>query len=220
MNNAAPEEGLRNLGASIYNSMKDDFFQSVSLFFSPFVVLKNDFLNSASILKTFEPSSAATKIEPSEGKGTARADAKATVVADAMAEAFTKLSLLSSAEASVLAVGLAKDFAEKQKLAWRTSTVALMKVLDLDSSMRARKQLAKELGYEGDTRDFASMNKWLHGIVIQKLADRDPGLTRIVEHRATAWTIIKKKHKLGRVARSLRGTKEPLKKSGHSSSDH
>ena len=63
MNNAAPEEGLRNLGASIYNSMKDDFFQSVSLFFSPFVVLKNDFLNSASILKTFEPSSAATKSE-------------------------------------------------------------------------------------------------------------------------------------------------------------
>lgn len=60
--------------------------------------------------------------------------------------------------------------AKKEKLNWRTSIVDLMKVLDLDSSLGARKELAKELGYTGDTNDSASMNIWLHKQVMQKLA--------------------------------------------------
>src|SRR5262245_24247512 len=48
--------------------------------------------------------------------------------------------------------------AKGEKLAWRTSIVDLMKALDLDSSLAARKQLAKELHYTGDTNDSATMN--------------------------------------------------------------
>jgi hypothetical protein len=60
--------------------------------------------------------------------------------------------------------------AKGEKLAWRTSIVDLMKALDLDSSLTARKQLAKELHYTGDTNDSATMNVWLHKQVMTKLA--------------------------------------------------
>ena len=45
-----------------------------------------------------------------------------------------------------------------------------MKALDIDSSLSARKELAKELGYSGDTNDSATMNIWLHKQVMAKLA--------------------------------------------------
>ncbi len=57
-----------------------------------------------------------------------------------------------------------------EKLAWRTSIVDLMKALNLDSSIGARKQLAKELNYTGDTNDSATMNVWLHKQIMAKLA--------------------------------------------------
>ena len=60
--------------------------------------------------------------------------------------------------------------AKKEKLEWRTSIVDLMKALDIDSSFSARKDLAKELGYTGDSNDSASMNIWLHKQVMAKLA--------------------------------------------------
>jgi hypothetical protein len=60
--------------------------------------------------------------------------------------------------------------AKGEKLAWRTSIVDLMKALDLDNSLTARKQLAKELHYTGDTNDSATMNVWLHKQVMTKLA--------------------------------------------------
>jgi len=60
--------------------------------------------------------------------------------------------------------------AKKEKLNWRTSIVDLMKVLDLDSSLTARKELAHELGYTGDTNDSAKMNVWLHKQVMIKVA--------------------------------------------------
>ena len=58
-----------------------------------------------------------------------------------------------------------------QQLNWRTSIVDLMKLLDLDSSLNARKELAGELHYSGDMNDSASMNIWLHKQVMQKLAE-------------------------------------------------
>jgi len=58
-----------------------------------------------------------------------------------------------------------------QQLNWRTSIVDLMKLLDLDSSLNARKELAQELHYTGDMNDSAAMNIWLHKQVMQKLAD-------------------------------------------------
>ena len=57
-----------------------------------------------------------------------------------------------------------------EKLNWRTSIVDLMKLLDLDSSLGERKELAKELGYTADTSDSAAMNVWLHRQVMNKLA--------------------------------------------------
>ena len=59
----------------------------------------------------------------------------------------------------------------KEKLDWRRSIVDLMKLLDLDSSLAARKQLADELHYSGDKNDSATMNIWLHKQVMQKLAE-------------------------------------------------
>jgi hypothetical protein len=58
-----------------------------------------------------------------------------------------------------------------EKLNWRTSIVDLMKLLGLDSSLAARKELAGELHYSGDTNDSASMNIWLHKQVMTKLAE-------------------------------------------------
>lgn len=60
---------------------------------------------------------------------------------------------------------------KKEKLNWKTSIVDLMKALDLDSSLAARKELAKELNYDGDMNDSAKMNIWLHKQVMKKLAD-------------------------------------------------
>jgi Domain of unknown function (DUF3597) len=58
-----------------------------------------------------------------------------------------------------------------ERLDWRRSIVDLMKLLNLDSSLTARKQLAQELRYTGDMNDSASMNIWLHKQVMQKLAE-------------------------------------------------
>src|SRR5262249_24467626 len=59
----------------------------------------------------------------------------------------------------------------KEKLDWRRSIVDLMKLLNLDSSLAARKELAKELHYSGNTEDSAAMNVWLHKEVMNKLAE-------------------------------------------------
>jgi hypothetical protein len=66
---------------------------------------------------------------------------------------------------------LDKAVAKKgEKLQWRTSIVDLMKALDLDSSLSARKELAAELKYSGDSGDSASMNIWLHQQMMKNLA--------------------------------------------------
>lgn len=57
-----------------------------------------------------------------------------------------------------------------QPLNWKTSIVDLMKLLGLDSSLAARKELAGELKYTGDTNDSATMNIWLHRQVMNKVA--------------------------------------------------
>lgn len=71
-------------------------------------------------------------------------------------------------------VGQLEALASKnpEKLNWRVSIVDLMKLLGLDSSFGARKQLATELGCPADKMgDSAQMNIWLHQTVLKKLAD-------------------------------------------------
>ena len=72
--------------------------------------------------------------------------------------------------------------AKKEKLEWRTSIVDLMKALNIDSSLSARKELAKELGYSGDTNDSATMNIWLHKQVMAKLAANGGKLPPEIKH--------------------------------------
>ena len=59
----------------------------------------------------------------------------------------------------------------KQKLDWKHSIVDLMKLVGLDSSLSARRELAADLKYAGDTSDTATMNMWLHKEVMKKLAE-------------------------------------------------
>jgi 3-oxoacyl-ACP reductase-like protein len=58
-----------------------------------------------------------------------------------------------------------------EKLDWKKSIVDLMKLVGMDSSFKARKQLAQELNYTGDPNDSASMNVWLHKQVLIKIAE-------------------------------------------------
>jgi len=58
-----------------------------------------------------------------------------------------------------------------EKLDWKRSIVDLMKLVGMDSSLSARKELATELQYTGDMNDSASMNVWLHKEVLKKLAE-------------------------------------------------
>jgi len=82
-------------------------------------------------------------------------------------------STASAAMAQVDVEKVVSDLAaqKKEKLDWRRSIVDLMKVLDLDSSLKNRQELAKELGYTGDMNDSAKMNIWLHKQVMIKLGE-------------------------------------------------
>ena len=75
---------------------------------------------------------------------------------------------MSNVDVEAVLTKLASE--NKEKLDWRKSIVDLMKLLNLDSGLGSRKELAKELGYTGDMNDSASMNIWLHKQVMQKLA--------------------------------------------------
>jgi pyruvate/2-oxoglutarate dehydrogenase complex dihydrolipoamide acyltransferase (E2) component len=69
-----------------------------------------------------------------------------------------------------------------QQLNWRTSIVDLMKLINLDSSLAARKELAQELHYTGDMNGSASMNIWLHKQVMTKLAENGGNVPAELRH--------------------------------------
>ena len=82
-------------------------------------------------------------------------------------------------------VGKLEGLAAKnpQKLNWKTSIVDLMKLLNLDSSLTARKDLATELGCPADKMgDSAQMNMWLHKTVLQKLAANGGNIPKELLH--------------------------------------
>ena len=103
-----------------------------------------------------------------------------TTPADAPAAA-TPLAQ-SSAPAAIPEVDVeqilsARAASNAEKLNWRTSIVDLMKLLDLDSSLSARKSLATELHFTGDMTDSAAMNVWLQKQVMTKLAQNGGKVT-------------------------------------------
>ena len=66
-----------------------------------------------------------------------------------------------------------------ERLNWRTSIVDLLKLLDIDSSAAARRELAEELGAPaGLQHGSAEMNTWLHRTVLRKIADNGGNVPR------------------------------------------
>ena len=82
---------------------------------------------------------------------------------------------------SVAELSFQLDILEKQHLGdlhWRTSIVDLLKIVDMDSSLEARKELAQELGYSQsdiDSKGSEEMNTWLHTKVLEKLSEDTDG---------------------------------------------
>jgi Domain of unknown function (DUF3597) len=72
--------------------------------------------------------------------------------------------------------------AQHKKYNWKVSIIDLMKLLNLDSSLSARKQLAQELGYKGALTGSAEMNVWLHQQVMQKLAESGGVMPKTLKH--------------------------------------
>jgi hypothetical protein len=107
------------------------------------------------------------------GKASAAGAAPAAPASGAKPSSATPASAPAGSITEVDVAGVLGKLASenKEKLDWRKSIVDLMKLLDLDSSLSARKELAQELHYSGDMNDSASMNVWLHKQVMRKLAE-------------------------------------------------
>jgi len=78
--------------------------------------------------------------------------------------------------------GLKNKDKAMQKLNWRQSIVDLMTLLSLDSSLSSRKELARELHYDGDMNDSYSMNIWLHKQIMKNLAANGGKLPDDLKH--------------------------------------
>ena len=117
------------------------------------------------IFPSFRSAEAATPPSPTNEEASAAAAAAGAARA---ANATPSPAAMEQVDVEALLDGLAQQ--NTQNLNWKTSIVDLMKLLDLDSSLSERKELAKELGYTQDTSDSAAMNIWLHRQVMNKLA--------------------------------------------------
>ena len=120
-----------------------------------------------------QAASGATGAQPSTPSANPGAGAASVAAQPGATGATSSGSGAASSGQGVDVEAVLKDLAAKsgQKLDYRRSIVDLMKLLDLDSSLSARKELAQELKYTGDTNDSAKMNMWLHKQVMQKLAE-------------------------------------------------
>ena len=111
--------------------------------------------------------------------GVSKANAATTL---APSETVSATSSPPIIEVDVVAILDELKIKTKEELHWRTSIVDLLKLLSLDSSLDARKALAKELKYEGNTDDSASMNVWLHKQVMAKLAQNGGVVPEELKH--------------------------------------
>ncbi|MDO9164967.1 MAG: DUF3597 domain-containing protein [Rhodoferax sp.] len=116
-----------------------------------------------------------SKILEKLGIGSAAA-APSPADAAAAAAAGTAAGTAAAAPAPIAVVDVVAQLEQKaaanpQKLNWRTSIVDLLKLLDIDSSLGARKELATELGCPANLMgDSAQMNIWLHKTVLARIA--------------------------------------------------
>ncbi|KON64994.1 hypothetical protein KOEU_16440 [Komagataeibacter europaeus] len=113
-----------------------------------------------------------SKIFGSHSATAATSGAATTTAAPAAAAAAAPAAPAAPAQpVDVHAVLAALAAKYPEKLNWQTSIADLMRLLGLDNSLAARKQLATELHYTGDMNDTAPMNIWLYKQVMQKLAE-------------------------------------------------
>jgi len=110
---------------------------------------------------------AATPAESAAGAAATVGGTSAGVSAAAVAE---KPKPMSRQEVEAMIQSIA-DSTGRKDYNWKQSIVDLMKLLDLDSSLAARKELAQELGYSGKLDGSAEMNTWLHKEVMNKLME-------------------------------------------------
>lgn len=115
----------------------------------------------------FGSKAAAAPATPSGSAGPSAPSASPSV-APAAPSASTAATPMSRADVEALIARIEESRGVKYN--WRQSIVDLMKLLDLDSSLAARKELAQELGYTGALDGSAEMNVWLHKQVMEKLA--------------------------------------------------
>jgi 3-oxoacyl-ACP reductase-like protein len=119
--------------------------------------------------KIFNHAATAT---PVSGSPSAAQPGAATPAAPAVQSAATATAPAAppkTVDVAAILDGLAAK--NPEKLDWKRSIVDLMKLVGMDSSFGARKQLATELHYTGDPNDSASMNIWLHKQVLQKISE-------------------------------------------------
>ena len=120
-----------------------------------------------SIMSKIFGSEAAAKPDAQPASSTASASSAQASTPPMNTSAAPSATSQQPADVAAVLTGMASK--NSQQLNSRTSIVDLMKLLDLDSSINARKELATELHYSGDTNDSASMNIWLHKQVMQNL---------------------------------------------------
>jgi|SRR5262245_40306886 len=87
---------------------------------------------------------------------------------------------ISRSEVEAMIAKIADE--QDEDLNWNESIVDLMKLLKLDSSLTARKQLAKELGYTGALDGSGAMNIWLHRQVMLKLTESGGNVPESLKH--------------------------------------
>ena len=91
-----------------------------------------------------------------------------------------------AAPTAISEVDVVKHLEELSKgkgLDWKVSIVDLLKLLKMDSSLSARKELATELGCPPDLmKDSAKMNTWLHKTVLQKIAENGGNIPQSLLH--------------------------------------
>ena len=124
----------------------------------------------------FGSSAKASPVEP--GKAPNIEPAKAGVPGAAPVGGAPAASQMSNVDVADVLDNIDSD----EDLDWRKSIVDLMKLLKLDSSLSARKELATELKYTGDMGDSASMNLWLHKQVMTKLAANGGVVPKDLQH--------------------------------------
>jgi 3-oxoacyl-ACP reductase-like protein len=132
------------------------------------------FNNLLSAIWSHAPKAAAPTSAPAAGAAPKAAAPASAPAAGATTAAPAPAGTTAPAPAAQVDVGAILDgLAAKssEQLDWKRSIVDLMKLVGMDSSLGARKELAKDLGYSGDMSDSASMNVWLHSAVMKKIAE-------------------------------------------------